>query len=90
MFAAALALFHGDKAAECSRSSHHREKQSAVQDKGQIHSNYRTLNMRVYAHIFPLCFNLEYSQIEGCCNYEKIVKSDYWLMLYIKSSCHSR
>lgn len=39
--------------------------------------------MRVYARIFPLCFNLEYSQIEGCCNYEKIVKPDYWLMLYI-------
>lgn len=34
MFAATLALFRGDKAAECSRSSRHHEKQSAVQDKG--------------------------------------------------------
>lgn len=85
-FASAVALFHDDKARECGRSACHHEKQSAAQDKGQIHSNYCTLNMRVYAPIFLLCFNLGCRQIEGIidgCNYKKIVKLDYWLMLHI-------
>lgn len=56
VFASGVALFHGDKATECSHSACHREKQSAAQDKGQIHSNYCTLNTRVYAHIFLLLF----------------------------------
>lgn len=60
--------------------------------KTQIHSNYCTLNMRVYAPFFLLCLNLGNSQIEGIidsCNYEKIVKQDYWLMLHIEHSSHS-
>lgn len=87
VFASGVALFHGDKATECSHRACHHEKQSAAQDKGQIHSNYCTLNMTVYAPIFLLCFNLGNSQIEGIidgCNYEKIVKQDYWLMLYME------
>lgn len=86
-FACGVALFHGDKATECSHSACHHEKQSAAQDKDQIHSNYCTLNTRVYAPIFLLCFNLGNSLIEGIiddCNYEKIVKQDYWLMLQIQ------
>lgn len=93
VFASGVALFHGNKATECSHSACHNEKQSAAQDKDQIHSNYSTLNMRVYAPIFVLCFHLGKSQIEGIidgCNYEKIVKQDYWLMLHIQYSCHSQ
>lgn len=87
VFASGVALFHGNKATECSHSACHREKQSTALDKDQIHSNYCTLNTRVYAPIFLLCFNLGSSQIEGIidgCNYEKIVKQDYWLMLHIQ------
>lgn len=87
MFASRVALFHGDKVTECSHSSCHHEKQSAAPDKDQIHSNYCTLNIRVYAAIFLLCFNLGNSQIEGIidgCNYEKIVKQDYGLMPHIQ------
>ena len=86
MFASGVALFHGDKATECSPSACHREKQSAAQDKGQIHCNYCTLNMRIYLS-FLLCFNLGTGQIEGIidgCNYEKIVKQDYWLILHME------
>lgn len=93
VFASGVALFHGDKATECSHSTWHHEKQSAAQDKGLIHNNYCTLNTRVYTPIFLLCFNLGNSQIEGIidgCNYEKIVKQDYWLMLHIEWSCHSQ
>ena len=87
MFASGVALFLGDKATECSHCACHHEKQSAAQDKGQIHSNYCTLNMKVYTPIFLLCFNLGNSQIEGIidgCNYEKIVKRDYRLMLHME------
>lgn len=87
MFAFGVALFNGEKATECSHSACNLEKQSAAQDKGQIHSNYCTLNTRVYARIFLLCFNLGNSQTEGIidnCNYEKIVKQDYRLMLHLQ------
>lgn len=63
--APAVALFHSDKAAECSRSGCHHEKLLAVRDKGQIHSKCCTLNVKVYAPIYFLCFNLEHSQIAG-------------------------
>lgn len=81
-----LALFHGDKATECSHSACHHEKQSAAKEKGQIHTNYCILNTRVYAHIFLLCLNVDSCQIEAVidsCNYEKIGKQDYWFMPHI-------
>ncbi len=86
--ASRVALFHCDKATECSHSACHHEKQSAARDKDQIHSNYCTLNVKVYAHIFLICFNLGNSQIEGIidgCNHKKIVKQDYWLMLHMQT-----
>lgn len=90
-FASGVALFHGDKTTECSHSACHLEKQSAAPDKDQIHSNYCTLNMRVYAPIFLLCFNLGNSQIAGViddCNYKKMVERDYCLMRHVQWSCH--